>query len=75
MKEETEAAEESVVASLIGHTIVAATWVDENPTSDWTSHEAAFLTLDDGRVVRFGAWGYDAWGATVRIDEAAGGEQ
>ena len=31
----------------------------------WTAHEEFILTLDDGRQIEFGAWGYDAWGATV----------
>ena len=61
------AADAKLVESLVGRTIVAATWVDENPNYEWTGHEAAFLTLDDGRVVRFAAWGYDAWGATVTV--------
>ena len=62
-----------IVASLVGRTITAATWVDENPDYEWAGHEAAYLTLDDGRIVRFAAWGYDAWGATVKIDKESRG--
>lgn len=37
----------------------------ENPDDGWDGHERAWLWLDDGRVIDFGAFGYDAWGATV----------
>jgi hypothetical protein len=65
-----------IMASLVGRTILAAQWLDENPPMPgqehgWTEHEAAYLTLDDGRIVRFGGWGHDAWGATVRVDAGA----
>lgn len=56
-----------LVASLQGRTIISAEWRDDCKPSenDWQGHEYALLHLDDGRTVRFGAWGYDAWAATV----------
>lgn len=51
--------------SLVGKTITRALWFDNAPGRDWTGHETAWLWLDDGRVIEFGAWGYDAWGATL----------
>ena len=53
--------------SLIGRTIVSAEMYDLNPVHDWSEHEVFYLTLDDGRVVRFGGWGYDACGGTAEI--------
>lgn len=58
--------EEQVAQSLVGRTITRVLWFDSSPGEDWTGHETAWLWLDDGRVVEFGAWGHDAWGATVR---------
>lgn len=57
----------ALVQSLVGRTITAAKWDDPaaGDEFEWTEHEVAELTLDDGRVIRFGGWGYDAWGATV----------
>ncbi len=55
----------ALVESLAGLTIVSATWGDHSPNEDWTDHEYAELTLSDGRVIEFGGWGHDAWGATV----------
>lgn len=54
-----------MMASLIGRTIVAAVVIDEEPLGDYCGHEAFFVTLDDNRIIQFGAYGYDAWGATV----------
>lgn len=58
--------EESLAQSLVGATITKVRWFDANPDDDWTEHETAWLWLDDGRVIEFGGWGYDAWGATIR---------
>lgn len=59
-----------LVQSLVNHVIVASEWQDdcEPGETDWTGHEYALLTLDDGRVIRFGGFGYDAWGATVSLE-------
>lgn len=62
----------ALVHSLVGHSIVAAEWLDDHPDDEWTDHEYALLTLDDGRVIRFGGWGYDAMGATVSLEKVAG---
>ncbi len=59
--------DKALVESLVGHTIVKATWIDRDPDHEWTEHEEATLTLDDGRTVVFGGWGHDASGATVRL--------
>ena len=59
----------ALVESLVGHTIVAATWIDLSPVEEWAEHEEATLTLDDGRIVVFGGWGHDASGATVKLQE------
>lgn len=59
--------DQALVQSLVGRTIVRAQWADDAPDEDWTGHEEATLWLDDGRVIEFGAWGHDAWGATVRL--------
>jgi hypothetical protein len=56
----------TLVGSLVGRTITRAEWRDVDADRGWTEHEYALLWLDDGRVVRFGGWGYDAWGATVK---------
>jgi hypothetical protein len=55
-----------LVQSMVGCTIVRSDWFDRSPDSDWTGHEQARIWLSDGRVIEFGGWGYDAWGATVR---------
>lgn len=62
----------ALVHSLVGHSIVAAEWIDSNPDNDWCEHEIALLTLDDGRVIEFSGWGHDASGAVVRLVKAAG---
>lgn len=51
--------------SLVGRTITRALWFDNDPDHDYTGHEEAWLWLDDGRVISFGGYGYDAWGATI----------
>ena len=57
-----------LVNSLIGHTIIGVEWRDDcSPGgSDWTGHEYARPTLDDGRLILVEGYGYDAWGATIR---------
>ena len=62
-----------LVASLVGRTVVAAEWRDDCKPgdSDWTSHEYALLTLDDGRVVRFDGGGFDACGAMVMLEKGS----
>ena len=62
---ELEQKDIALVESLVGRTVVAAEWRDDGAGCDWCGHEVAQLTLDDGRKIKFGAWGYDAWGATV----------
>ena len=49
--------------SLVGRTITAASAEDLNPDHEWAEHEVVDVTLDDGRTIRFGSWGYDCWGA------------
>ena len=58
-----------LVASLVGLTIVAAEWRDDCKPggTEWTGHEYALLTLDDGRQIEFGGYGFDSWGAFVAI--------
>lgn len=58
-----------LVESLVGHRIERAEWWDADPVGEWTGHEFARLFLDDGRVVEFGGYGYDAWGGTVSEEE------
>lgn len=59
--------ERSELASLLeGRTIVKVEWFDDSPSNDWAGHETAWLRLNDGSVVEFHAWGYDAWGVTFR---------
>ncbi len=66
--------EQALIASLIGHTIAAAEWCNDSPDMAWDEKEYALITLDDGRTIRFGGWGYDAWGATIELlDNKPGG--
>lgn len=66
MTEEQVLAEgQELAQSLVGRTITRVLWVDESHGQDWTGHEVARIWLDDGRVIEFGGWGYDAWGATM----------
>lgn len=67
MTDQLDAEDTALIASLVGRTIVRAEWIDANPDDEWTGHEEAKLWLDDGRVVTFGGWGHDAWGATVSV--------
>lgn len=69
MTKRKEPTDEEKVASLIGRTIVKAEWeADPHPETDhWNNFESCTLTLDDGREVVFGAWGHDAWGATISV--------
>lgn len=62
--------EEAIAATLVGRTIVEAVFVDIDPGHTWEEHEVLFLKLDDGRVVRCGGYGYDAWGATLDLIDA-----
>lgn len=71
---ETEGDEAGLARSLIGRTITDAVFFDSAPDDDWTSHEECLLWLDDGRVVSFGAWGHDAWGATLDEEDPASPE-
>jgi hypothetical protein len=57
--------EETLVASMVGKTIAAARWYEDSPTDSWSGHEECEITFTDGTAVRFGAWGYDSWGATI----------
>jgi hypothetical protein len=58
--------EAALVASLAGRTITRASWSDDCE-QEWSGpHGVAWLWLDDGRVVEFTGWGYDAWGGTAR---------
>lgn len=57
------------LASLLGRTIVGVSRDNASgDESDCGEQEVFLLTLDDGRVVTFGAWGFDAWGATISCD-------
>jgi hypothetical protein len=56
----------ALVESLVGRTIVKVTWECQCGGREWEEHEMATLWLDDGRIIEFGSFGYDAWGATVR---------
>lgn len=71
-------AEDVLVASLVGRTIVRAEWRDRSGGEEWCEHEYALLWLDDGRVIEFSGWGHDAWGADVRevdVDEHSDGQE
>ena len=59
----------ALVQSLVGRTITHAVWEDAAPNESWTGHEYCRIWLDDGRIIEFGGWGYDAWGATVELVE------
>lgn len=58
-------ADEDLMRSLVGRTITRTRWFDESPDNTWTHHETAWLWLDDGRVIEFSSYGYDADGAAV----------
>lgn len=62
-----------LMQSLVGRTITAASWIDSNPKEDWGHHEEATITLDDGRVILFSSYGYDADGAEV--SDISGGDR
>lgn len=57
----------ALIKSLVGRTIVKAEWKDDCKGEIYTEHEYALLTLDDGRVIRFGSDGYDACAVTVDV--------
>lgn len=54
-RDEQIRARTQIVNSMVGHTITHTGWSDD------TAH----LTLDDGRTIRFGSYGYDDWWTTV----------
>lgn len=56
---------EALAQSLVGRTITRVHWFDASPKSDWSHHETCYLWLDDGRVMEFSSYGYDADGATI----------
>ena len=58
--------EQLLLESMVRHTIVWVNAYDASPTREWANHETFELTLDDGRVIEFSGWGYDASGGTVR---------
>lgn len=67
-KRKPEPTDAEKAASLVGRTIVAAEWDGgDDGTDHWGEFETCLLTLDDGREVRFGGWGHDAWGATLDV--------
>ncbi len=55
------------VESMVGRTIVAATYEDASPDHEWDEHEFVTVTLDDGRTIVFHGYGYDAWGIDVDV--------
>ncbi len=55
----------ALVASLVGRTVMSAQYL-KNP-GQWEDVEFVLVELDDGRVVRFGGYGYDASGVTVEV--------
>lgn len=57
--------DQELAQSLVGHVITRVLWFDSAPNDEWTGHDTAWIWLDDGRVIEFGAWGHDAWGATM----------
>lgn len=56
---------QALLDSLVGRTVVRGRWFDESPNGGWAHHETAWLWFDDGRVIEFSSYGYDADGATV----------
>lgn len=66
----SEAREEQhaeVTATLVGRTITRAEWRDMRPDDEFAEHGRCVLWLDDGRMVEFSGWGYDAYGAAVDV--------
>lgn len=57
----------ALIASLVERTIIKAEWLDASAGEEiWANdNEIALLSLDDERVIQFGGYGYDDWGATV----------
>ena len=70
-----EAIDDELTESLEGRTINRALMFDASPKSEWTHHETFWLWLDDGRVIEFSSWGYDADGATITEIEVINVEQ
>jgi len=64
--EVTELEDRELIQSMVGHTITRALWFDDSPGENWCGHEIGYIQLDDGRVIEFSGYGYDAWGADVR---------
>ena len=65
MIKRTDETDEALMLSLVGRTITRGWFFDASPDSEWQHHETCWLWLDDGRVVEFSSYGYDADGATV----------
>lgn len=59
--------QEEIARSLVGRTIVQAQWLYD----ELADHEALYLVLDDGRLLRFRSWGNEAWGVIVEDVTAA----
>ncbi len=59
--------EVALIQSLEGRKIVRTKWFDPSPDQEWADHEQAWLWLDDGRVICFSPWGYDA--SAVEVEE------
>lgn len=55
----------TIIASVVGKQIFAATFYDEHPDESWTSHEVVELTFTDATSIRIYGWGHDAWGVCV----------
>lgn len=54
--------ERALLLSMVGHTITA---IDREPDEHSEGGDAAYVHLDDGRVIRFMGWGHDWWGLNV----------
>lgn len=66
-----DAEEEALANSLVGRTITRARWFDASPRHEWADHETCWIWLDDGRVIEFSSYGYDASGAVISEAAAA----
>lgn len=55
----------AMLETLAGRTITRVKWFEESEGDSGCGTERAWLWLDDGRVIEFGSWGHDWWGATV----------
>lgn len=59
--------QEEMAQSVVGRTITQAQWLYD----ELAEHEALYLVLDDGRLLRFRSWGNEAWGVIVEDVTAA----